>query len=254
VIAPYFDPKFGGNRLESCNGRLSSGVNSASVAVDTDSDTGFISGLDFKPFDMTSLMNTRNVSFQQTIVDVPANFPIPGVTHIETRSFEERFTITGVAPATPTLASSTTSPLKPSYFQPPLFVMTSALALSSASFSVEGTYEVIGPETTRTVPFSVEYEPVSSSTLSQRTGVMGGQNFDDGFEFLLGTDLRLGYQAANPVVFDEVVDGVRFRALFPDSPFVQLLKGVPIPEPGSISLALGTAVFLGVACRRRMTQ
>jgi hypothetical protein len=62
----YFDPKSGNSRFKNYIGRLSSGVNSASVAVDTDSDTGFISGLDFKPFDMTSLMNTRRF-------ELPAN-------------------------------------------------------------------------------------------------------------------------------------------------------------------------------------
>jgi hypothetical protein len=248
----FTDPARPFSNFDSSNfTRLSSGVNSASVMVDTDLDMGFVSGMQFKPFTVPTSTNTHNMTIQRVVVDVPGNFPIPPVTHVETTQYSDKISITQVAPATPTLASSTTGAITPLNFQA-LFHMFNDLVFALPSIIVEGMYEATGPSGTRSFPFAVEFQPTSGPTLVQRTGIRGGQNFSNGFEFLIGRGFAVNYRPVNPVIFDEQVDELHFRASFSTSDIsVQLLQGAPIPEPGAIGLAAGTAMALAGAARRR---
>jgi hypothetical protein len=247
----FTNSEVGVNSSQSTSTNLSSGVNSASVTADTATDTGQISGFAFKPFSLPASTRVRNVNVQRLIVDVPADFPNPAITHIETDVYHERFNITGLAPATAALESSDTGAILPQISTPPWFIMNAGVTLSSLSFVVQGTYEVTGPTESFSVPFSVEFQPTNGETLAQRTRIEGGPSFNNGFKFILGNDLTFNYRAVNPVVFDDDVDDLHVRAGFVDTNYVvQLLRGAPVPEPRAISVAILAAISL-VATRRR---
>lgn len=251
VFTRITDAALGINRSESISPQLSSGINSATISADTVSNSGSIIGLDFKQFSLPASSLNHDVSVRRLVVDVPGDFPDPGMSHYEDEKYKARVTITGVAPSTP-IASSTIAPLQSLYFKPPWFVMNNVLTLSSLSFVIEGTFEAIGPTTTKSVPFSVEFRPEESVvTLLQRTGIKGGPDFDNGFEFILSRGIRIPYRAVTPVVFDEQIDGMRIQLNVSDKITVGLLKDAPLPEPGVMGLGFGVAAAISGRWRRR---
>jgi len=224
-----------------------------SVATDTDSDKGYISDLQFKPLTLTPVMREQDATAERIVVDVPANFPIPAVTHVEKQQFSDRITITGIMGMTPDLATSTMDKLLPLNNFAPWFVMNNTISLALPSFFVQGTYEANGPTESRSVPFSVEFQPVDGLTQLQRAGIKGGLGFDNGFEFALVRNMIVEYQAVNPVIFDDQVDGVQFQASFASEPLsVRLLNGMHFPEPGSLTLLVAAGLVLAGTARRRI--
>ncbi len=208
--------------------------------------------MQFKPYTMSPITVGQSATASRIVVDVPADFPIPAVTHVEQQLFSDSFKITGVMAATPSLDSSTNDNLKPLLDFAPWFVLDNNVTLALPSFFVQGTYEAKGPTETRSIPFNVEFQPVTSLTFAQHTGVKGGAGFNNGFLFSLVSDMVVRYQAVNPLIFDEQVDGVQFRASFTSNNFpVQLLKGIHFPEPGSMTLLVGAGLVLAGTTRRR---
>lgn len=216
---------------------ISSGVNTASFSADTTADNGTITGFAFKSIGLPGPTNfTRSVTAKRLVVDVPADFPNPPVTHIESFTFQERVVFDTQTSVTPMFASSTTNSLFSIPYYSPWFQMTNELTLAPISFAIKGTYEAIGPTTTKSFPFSVTYEAIGGLTAVQRTGIQGGANFGNGFQALPSRDMNLSFRTLTPAVINEEVDGMRFRMSFPESVFLPLLRGIPIPEPSSAAL------------------
>jgi hypothetical protein len=244
-------PSLNGSSFNSHLFWISSGVNSASFSTDTVADHGQVTGIQFKPIGLPGPATfSRNVSVQRLVVDVPADFPLPPVTHFETDVYRERIQFDTPTNVTPALANSTVNPLFPIQFVSPWFQMTNELTLAPITFALQGTYEAIGPTSTKTIPFSVTYEAFDGLNSEQRTGVEGGANFGNGFRAELSRDMSLNFRTQSPLVINEEVDGMQFRMRFPETVFVRLVRGEPIPEPSSAML-LGMASFALVARSRR---
>jgi hypothetical protein len=93
---------------------ITSGINSATFSADTDADNGFISAMQFKPIGLPGAATfSRSLNYQRVVVDVPADFPNPPVTHVENSVFQERIQLDTPTNVTPMLVNSTVDPLLP---------------------------------------------------------------------------------------------------------------------------------------------
>jgi hypothetical protein len=222
---------------------ITSGINSANFSADTDADNGYVTSMQFKPIGLpgpTTL--SRSLNYQRLVVDVPANFPLPPVTHVENSVFQERLIFDSPTIVTPTLVNSTVDPLAAIGDGSPWFVMDNELTLAPISLVLHGTYEAIGPVSTKSIPFSVSYGVTEGLTTAQRVGVKGGAGFGNGFETKIRENMQLRFRTSTTTVVDEVVDGLRVRLTFPQTFLLQLVQGAPIiPEPSS-------ATLIGITC------
>jgi hypothetical protein len=130
--------------------------------------------------------------------------------------------------------------------------MAHDLTLAPISFTLQGTYEAIGPLTSKSIPFSVTYEATEGLNTRQRSGVRGGAGFGNGFQAKLAWTNDLKFRAVNSQVIDEVVDEVRFRLSFTDDLSLRLvLRTPPVPEPSSAVLFGMASLALVARSRRR---
>jgi hypothetical protein len=203
---PIYQRPFGGE------GKLLAGVASATVTTDTAADTGVVDAMELTPFSLTPSSKSGEFSTSITVVEEPANFPLPAVTHTYSGQWQEIISFNGVTGDSPTFASSAAAALTPYIGTPPWFSMVGNVTFTVPSFTLTGTYQVVGPESTTTVPFSVEFEPEVQPANSS-IAIRGGETFGPDFNFIL-LETSVVYRPVNPQIFDGVVDGMRFDAQF----------------------------------------
>jgi hypothetical protein len=230
---------------------VQAGINDVTLTVDTDADTGTVADVDFKSITGMSRTATQSVNVNTTVIVTPANFPLPAVTRQVQGNYRSILTITSVTDGTtPQFASSNTAPIVATS-TPPIFQMRNNIALTLGGFTVNGTYQAIGPTQNTTVPFSVAYLPVSPTQPRQfLSRITGGANFGDGFGFNAGMN-SIAFVPTTTLIFDGVLDDITFHAELDDMTVTFLPTGT-IPEPTSLSLgAAGWLAVLAASRRRR---
>jgi hypothetical protein len=130
--------------------------------------------------------------------------------------------------------------------------MFNDLTIAAPSIHINGTYTATGPTQSKIVPFSVEYQPISSLTQDGLTYIKGGAGFGSGYIFLPQRFLKVTYQAVNATIFDEDVDSQHFK-LIAGQFDVRLMTGINVPEPLSVVIAMCAAVPM-LALRRRASR
>jgi hypothetical protein len=205
-----------------------------------------VADLDFTPVTapQQTFGNTYDIDFE--VILVPANFPDPAVTRHVVGDYEERITISSITSQDPQLLASSTSGIS-AVGTTDFFSMNNSLQLSPASFTVQGTYEVIGPTQNVSVPFSVEYRTSGTPAFGfMQTFIRGGPGFGAGFEFD-PRELRINFHPVNPVIFDGMVEDVPFHAAFQST---ALRYFVPEPSTAGLALVLSSSA-LGLRRARR---
>ena len=218
-------------------GKLLAGVSSVTITTDTVADTGAVDAMTLTPFSLTPSTRTTQFSTSITVIEVPANYPLPAVTRNISGQWQESITFSGVSGDSPTFASPTATALYPLIELPPWFTMADKVGFTVPSFTLTGMYKVVGPESTTTVPFSMEFEAVAQSANSY-IAVQGGAGVGPDFNFI-PLETSVVYRPVNPLIFDGVVDGMRFAASFYEmDTAIIFAQNNLVPEPNSLTLGL----------------
>lgn len=241
--------EIGGNQYLNA-GKLNAGVSSASVTVDVDGDTGTLTAMEFAPFSVPPTSVGESIATEVKVV--VADFPNPPTIQTVSGAWQESITINGVSGAVPTFTPAAT----PAAMNPvPLFLpwyefFQEGILAANGSIFLTGTYQVVGPLSTVSVPINVEVRP-SPNLSSANTFVQGSNSFGDGFNFL-PNQVAINYRIINPVIFDGDVDQLHFN--------VQINSGIEIiyfaqnalPEPNCcLLLGIGGGALTGLRRRRR---
>jgi hypothetical protein len=241
-------PDNGGNlSIKNTHGVVKAGSTNVAMTVDTVADTVHYDDVDFIAATLTPQMRESEAAFiDETIVVTPANFPLPAVTEQVTGNYFARLTINSLTTsAAPTFVSSQTRPITAN---PTDFSADASLTLTLPSITIAGVYEAVGPSTTVSQAFTIVYNSTSVQKVAQST-IPGGPGFGNGFPFNLET-LLVDYHAASPIIFNQIVDDIRFTA-FADSLVIDYFGTQNIPEPSSLGLAIAAAISGAVTLRKR---
>jgi hypothetical protein len=214
--------------------QIKTGVVSATATADTSTRLGRFEALQLSPFGLTSNSVTSSVS--TTTTGIIGNFPEPPTQQTIQGTWTERITIDGIAGLPPTLILQNARSLETYESTAPWYTAFFSEALSASPFTISGTYELIGPITTRTVPWSFEFVPQEDSAYAN-LGVKGVDDFTDGFVFEPFSVYQT-YTTDQKSFFEGSVDGlyisVRFETDFGARLDLPFSPGVP--EPASAVL------------------
>ena len=194
---------------------------------------------------LPKLTGTHTFSVDFTVIDVPAMFPNPAVTHRVQGQYQEKITITEVTPSTPMFQSSTTGAITPASAS--TFRMSNVIGLSASPLVVKGTYEVIGPTNHVSEPFSVEFN-LKYPTAFLKPEIEGGTNFGDGFNFDFKNFL-VYYEPVNAQIYRGTVDELTFTVSLPSS-YTGQFSQLEVPEPASLTLGFAGMFAVAGAYRR----
>jgi hypothetical protein len=224
--------------------RVETGFTSGSVTVDTTDDDGRITDLQVRPYNLVSSPVTHTFSATTKIFDPSVNFPDPPVLITISGPWEEKLTLTSLIGGAPSFASSTEEPLNPA--SPEFYQMFNRVQYSGLPFTLNGVYEVKGPLSTVSSPFSLTYEPVPDSGYAL-TSVQASSNFGDGFPFRFEA-AGVSYQTASTRVFNGTVDGLQIFVDFFDTNGGGLIFA-QIPEPATFGMfAMALAACRALRC------
>jgi hypothetical protein len=193
---------------------------------------------------------THTFSATTKVFDPSVNFPDPPVLITISGPWEEKLTITSLTGGTPSFASSTEEPLFPA--SPDFYQMYNRVHYSGLPFTLNGVYEVKGPLSMVSAPFSLMFEPVPDSGYAI-TSVQASSNFGDGFPFRFEV-AGVAYQTTNTRVFNGAVDGLQISVDVFDTNGGALIFA-QIPEPATfgmfaMALAACRALRFGGSWRR----
>jgi hypothetical protein len=229
--------------------QIVAGVASAAAVVDTSTGMGRFEEMQLSPF----VLNPTSVTSQTstTVTGVIGTFPNPPHLQTITGTWTETISIDGISGAPPTLLPTNPRSLETNSYHQPWYTTVFDSGLDASSFTIHGTYQVTGPLTGRTVPWSVEFESLINSDFLQ-LGVKGVASFAEGFRFepLLAWQ---GYTTNNKPIFEGSVDGLFFTATFSPvaSGFDLHFSQVTVPEPSTGIIAPIMAAIAWAAARRR---
>jgi hypothetical protein len=236
-----------GNTYQNFGG-LDASVTSASVTVDVDADTGHLTAMGIGPLSVTPSSAGQSISTDVKIV--VADFPNPPVIQTISGTWQESITFTGVSGAAPTFTpAGAPSPLAPELpFIPWYEFFQSGILTGDDSIFLTGTYQVIGPLSTTTVPINIELQPVAPGFAG--IYVQGSNTFGDGFNFLPRLVGRQ-YNVVNPMIFEGEVDHLQFSVhfSFENGGRIDFAQNA-LPEP-SCCMLLGMSGMAFVGLRRR---
>lgn len=214
--------------------KVNTGATQTKLTVDTTNDTAHYDDIDFlTPSIETSPVTSNAVNVNYTLPVSPPNFPDPPVIITVMGNYMTRVTLTSIVTSTPQYVSSPTTPIvwNPNTL---LYGNNQTATFTMPDITLNGTYEAIGPITTVSVPFSITLH--TSGTPVQRTAqtqIPGASPFGDGFLYFPNL-LSTGYNPTpSGVLFNQVVDNVRFVA---NKPSLQV-NFFEIPEPSTLILA-----------------
>jgi hypothetical protein len=231
---------------------VTAGVDELSLSVDTVTDWATITNLVFHGPSMQpkTLTTVYNVDFLLTI---PGNFPDPPTARRVQGRYEERITFESLITTTPTHPGpSLPGVIYNAYpYDGSKYETAEALPnLTLPNLTFTGTYQVVGPKTTVTTPFSIESaRTFPSLTRAGASYIYGSPNFGNGFAFTPNS-LRVTYQpVGSSTIFRGVVDDVQFE-LTGGGIDINYFAG-PVPEPSGLISAAIAAAFVGLRARRR---
>ena len=215
----------------------------AALSVDTDTDLGKYTGLTLEGPSTPAKTTTTSYDVNFNLVVRPPNFPDPGeIKHVQ-GTYTEKVTITGItASGPPTFVSGASGQIIPFGNH---FGISSQVTLTVPHIFVEGTYEVNGPTSSASTPFSVEFA-ANSTTATVGTWLGGGLNFDNGFLFDANS-LTTAYTPINPTIYNATIDDVPFKAEMSAFNVSYFTTTLFVPEPGTLGLFVVGAVALGIA-------
>jgi hypothetical protein len=180
------------------------GIESATAIVDTSTGMGRFDAMQLSPFALNPTSVTAQTS--TTVTGVIGTFPNPPQLQTIQGTWTETITIEGISGTPPTLLPTNPRSLETDYFHQPWYTALFPAALDATSFTIHGTYQVTGPRSSRTVPWSVEFESLIDSDYLH-LGVKGVSNFGEGFRFE-PLQVRQGYSTNNRAIFEGSVDGL----------------------------------------------
>lgn len=223
------------------------GADRFSLTVDTTADRATVGDLHLITPTTQPGVHVDDFSVNFDVVDVPANFPnLPVIRHVMGQ-YSERLTVTGLTMSAPAFVSSSSAPITLSNVGGPHFNADVPVTLTLPELTVTGTYEAIGPQTSKSKPFSLTYHPSVGTNFARFAipGVPAGQSLSNGFPFE-PYELTVLYYPNNSKIFDDAVDDVRYIAEVAEPIALNFF----VPEPCGVSLA-ALAVGGLVAMRRR---
>ena len=228
---------------------VSVGATQTVLTVDTTTDTGHYDDIDFSTPSASNAPRTVSTFINYTLPVSPPNFPDPPTIITVSGQYSARITITSLVQTTPQYVSAPNAPIT---WNPDLLAYehNPFVTYTMPDITLNGTYEAIGPTTTVTLPFSIVLRtspsgnPVGRGTI---TRIPGASPFNNGFAYFPVDLTSLYSPTPGGVLFDQVVDNVRFVAEKP----VLRVNYFAIPEPNSFALAVFAAGLGLVRLRRR---
>jgi hypothetical protein len=216
--------------------QIQTGLTAATDRVDVDDDMGAVTNFQVRPYALTGASATSSFNTTTQIWDPAITFPDPPRRITAGGTWTETLTLTSITGGTPTFPSSTVDELRP--LTTSLYQMINNLQYEGLEFTVHGTYQMVGPLTTVTAPFSLEYVPRGQQSAFAVPNIPASATFGDQFPYFFQSAAASYDPSTGTRIFSGNVDGVNISVDLE----LNSVSYAQIPEPSTGCLALGALI------------